>query len=133
MFTCCLLSSHLKQQVEVLQESLSRLGHQMGVVNHWQQSVMSQLKHHLDLLHLTFLATGASSGKVAKWVKVIQAAQQTHKNDCDGLLHKVGVMGKRFVLFMLLFIWLDVSVSQKVVLTKFRLKFTSIFCVFKVL
>ena len=87
----CLPSSYLKQQVEVFQESLSRLENQMVVVNHWQQSVMSRLKHYLDLLNLTFVASGPSSVKVASWVKVLQAAEQTHMNDCDKLFQKVSV------------------------------------------
>ena len=75
--------------MEVLQESLSRLEHQMVVVSHWQQSIMSQLKRHLDLLHLTNVAAGPSNVKVANWIKVIQAAEQTHRNECDKLFQKV--------------------------------------------
>ena len=61
----------------------------MVVVSHWQQSLMSQLKHHLDLLQLTFTAAGPSNVKVTSWIKVIQAAEQTHRNDCDKLFQKV--------------------------------------------
>nr|QNL15296.1 serine/threonine-protein kinase TBK1 [Littorina littorea] len=81
--------SHLKQQLSVLRESLSRLDHQMGVVNHWKQGAMTQLEHHLGLLQLTHMASGPSSDKVTKWVKVIQAAHQTHKNDCETLFNKL--------------------------------------------
>ena len=61
----------------------------MVVVSHWQQSLMSQLKHHLDLLQLTFVAAGPSNVKVTNWIKVVQAAEQTHRNDCDKLFQKV--------------------------------------------
>lgn len=81
--------SHMKQQVAVVQESLGRLGQQMGVVNHWQHSIASQLRCHLDLLHLTHASAGPAMANVAKWIKVIQAAQQTHMKECESLFQKL--------------------------------------------
>lgn len=81
--------SHLKFQVEVVQESLSRLGNQMGVVSHWQNSVMAQLKHQLDLLNLTLLASGPASAEVNHWINLIKSAQHTHRNECDALYQKL--------------------------------------------
>ncbi|KAK7499608.1 hypothetical protein BaRGS_00009260 [Batillaria attramentaria] len=80
--------SYLKRQVEALQDSLSRLSQQMALVGHWQQSLFTQFRHHLDLLNLTLLALGSSSPKVGSWVKVIQATQQTHRKETDELLVK---------------------------------------------
>ena len=88
----CVISSYLKQQVEVVQESLSRLSRQTEVVSHWQQSVTVQLKHHLDLLQLTNMAAGPSAPKVTKWVRVIQSAQQTHRNECETSYQRVSVL-----------------------------------------
>ena len=100
MANCLCLSCHLKQQVEVAQESLSRLHNQMMVVSHWQRSILTQLRHHLDLLQLTGVAAATSAsgggggdggaGRVAKWVRVVQAAHQTHHNSCEELFNQVG-------------------------------------------
>ncbi|XP_076448388.1 serine/threonine-protein kinase TBK1-like isoform X2 [Babylonia areolata] len=81
--------SHLQQQVAVVQESQGRLEQQMGVVSHWQHSIGAQLSGHLDLLRLTHAAAGPAMANVAKWVKVIQAAQQTHMKECDAQFQKL--------------------------------------------